>query len=71
MNVTLRRLPAFAGVYRTRSITRAARERHHAIGGKPADPAARNPVRRQIVRPTRSVQPTPAADEAFTPPNAC
>lgn len=59
MNVTLRQLRAFTGVYRTRSITRAARE----LGITQS--AASLLIQQLEVRSTRSVQPTPAADEAY------
>ena len=67
MNVTLRQLRAFTGVYRTRSITRAARE----LG---ITQSAASLLIQQLEaqlgvklfdRSTRSVQPTLAADEAF------
>ncbi|MCP3374781.1 LysR family transcriptional regulator, partial [Bradyrhizobium cajani] len=67
MNVTLRQLRAFTGVYRTRSITRAARE----LG---ITQSAVSLLIQQLEiqlgvklfdRSTRSVQPTLAADEAF------
>jgi DNA-binding transcriptional LysR family regulator len=67
MNVTLRQLRAFASVYRTRSITRAARE----LG---ITQSAASLLIQQLEtqlgvklfdRSTRSVQPTLAADEAF------
>jgi len=67
MNVTLRQLRAFTGVYRTRSITRAARE----LG---ITQSAASLLIQQLEvqlgvrlfdRSTRSVQPTPAADEAY------
>jgi DNA-binding transcriptional LysR family regulator len=67
MNVTLRQLRAFAAVYRTRSITRAARE----LG---ITQSAASLLIQQLEiqlgvklfdRSTRSVQPTLAADEAF------
>jgi DNA-binding transcriptional LysR family regulator len=67
MNVTLRQLRAFTGVYRTRSITRAARE----LG---ITQSAASLLIQQLEvqlgvklfdRSTRSVQPTMAADEAF------
>ena len=66
MNVTLRQLQAFTGVYRTRSITRAARE----LG---ITQSAASLLIQQLEaqlgvklfdRSTRSVQPTLAADEA-------
>ncbi|MBR0844923.1 LysR family transcriptional regulator [Bradyrhizobium liaoningense] len=66
MNVTLRQLRAFTGVYRTRSITRAARE----LG---ITQSAASLLIQQLEsqlgvklfdRSTRSVQPTLAADEA-------
>lgn len=66
MNVTLRQLQAFTGVYRTRSITRAARE----LG---ITQSAASLLIQQLEaqlgvklfdRSTRSVQPTRAADEA-------
>jgi DNA-binding transcriptional LysR family regulator len=66
MNVTLRQLQAFTGVYRTRSITRAARE----MG---ITQSAASLLIQQLEaqlgiklfdRSTRSVQPTLAADEA-------
>lgn len=67
MNITLRQLRAFTGVYRTRSITRAARE----LG---ITQSAASLLIQQLEvqlgvrlfdRSTRSVQPTPAADEAY------
>ncbi|MDA9547506.1 MULTISPECIES: LysR family transcriptional regulator [unclassified Bradyrhizobium] len=67
MNVTLRQLRVFTGVYRTRSITRAARE----LG---ITQSAASLLIQQLEaelsvklfdRSTRSVQPTLAADEAF------
>lgn len=67
MNFTLRQLRAFTGVYRTRSITRAARE----LG---ITQSAASLLIQQLEvqlgvklfdRSTRSVQPTLAADEAF------
>lgn len=67
MNVTLRQLRAFTAVYRTRSITRAARE----LG---ITQSAASLLIQQLEiqlgvklfdRSTRSVQPTLAADEAF------
>lgn len=67
MNVTLRQLQVFTGVYRTRSITRAARE----LG---ITQSAASLLIQQLEaqlgvklfdRSTRSVQPTLAADEAF------
>jgi len=67
MNVTLRQLRAFTGVYRTRSVTRAARE----LG---ITQSAASLLIQQLEtqlgvklfdRSTRSVQPTLAADEAF------
>jgi len=67
MNVTLRQLRAFTSVYRTRSITRAARE----LG---ITQSAASLLVQQLEsqlgiklfdRSTRSVQPTLAADEAF------
>ncbi|OAF17412.1 LysR family transcriptional regulator [Bradyrhizobium neotropicale] len=67
MNVTLRQLRAFTGVYRTRSITRAARE----LG---ITQSAASLLIQQLEsqlgvklfdRSTRSVQPTLAADDAF------
>ena len=67
MNVTLRQLRAFTGVYRTRSITRAARE----LG---ITQSAASLLIQQLEtqlgvklfdRSTRSVQPTLAANEAF------
>lgn len=67
MNVTLRQLRAFAAVYRTRSITRAARE----LG---ITQSAASLLIQQLEtqlgvrlfdRSTRSVQPTLAASEAF------
>ncbi|MBI5321237.1 LysR family transcriptional regulator [Bradyrhizobium sp.] len=67
MNVTLRQLRAFAGVYRARSITRAARE----LG---ITQSAASLLIQQLEsqlgvklfdRSTRAVQPTPAAEEAF------
>ncbi|MCA1480384.1 LysR family transcriptional regulator [Bradyrhizobium sp. NBAIM08] len=67
MNVTLRQLRIFTGVYRTRSITRAARE----LG---ITQSAASLLIQQLEaelsvklfdRSTRSVQPTLAADEAF------
>jgi DNA-binding transcriptional LysR family regulator len=66
MNVTLRQLQAFTGVYRARSITRAARE----LG---ITQSAASLLIQQLEaqlgvklfdRSTRSVQPTRAADEA-------
>ncbi|MET4045177.1 LysR family transcriptional regulator [Bradyrhizobium sp. RT6a] len=66
MNVTLRQLQAFTGVYRTRSITRAAR-------GLGITQSATSLLIQQLEaqlgvklfdRSTRSVQPTLAADEA-------
>src|SRR3954469_6744992 len=67
MNVTLRQLQAFTGVYRTRSITRAALE----LG---VTQSAASLLIQQLEaqlgvklfdRTTRAVQPTPAAHEAF------
>ncbi len=67
MNITLRQLRAFAGVYRTRSITRSARE----LG---ITQSAASLLIQQLEaqlgvklfdRSTRSVQPTAAADEAY------
>ena len=67
MNVTLRQLRAFAGICRTRSITRAARE----LG---ITQSAASLLIQQLEtqlgvklfdRSTRSVQPTLAANEAF------
>ncbi|WP_027554527.1 LysR family transcriptional regulator [Bradyrhizobium sp. Cp5.3] len=67
MNVTLRQLRAFTGVYRTRSITRAARE----LG---ITQSAASLLLQQLEsqlgvklfdRSTRSVQPTLAAHDAF------
>ncbi|MDE5445059.1 LysR family transcriptional regulator [Bradyrhizobium sp. CSA207] len=67
MNTTLRQLLAFTGVYRTHSITRAARE----LG---ITQSAASLLIQQLEvqlgvklfdRSTRSVQPTLAADEAF------
>ncbi|MCA1516371.1 LysR family transcriptional regulator [Bradyrhizobium sp. NBAIM01] len=67
MNVTLRQLRVFTGVYRTRSITRAARE----LG---ITQSAASLLIQQLEaelsvklfdRSTRSVHPTLAADEAF------
>ncbi|WP_025032806.1 LysR family transcriptional regulator [Bradyrhizobium sp. DOA9] len=67
MDVTLRQLRAFAGVYRTRSITRAARElgiTQSAASLLIQQLEAQLGVR-LFDRSTRSVQPTPAAIEAF------
>ena len=67
MNVTLRQLRAFTGVYRTRSITRAARE----LGiTQSATSLLIQQLEAQLGvklfdRTTRAVQPTPAAHEAF------
>ncbi|WP_439372465.1 LysR family transcriptional regulator [Bradyrhizobium sp. DASA03120] len=67
MNITLRQLQAFTGVYRTRSITRAARE----LG---ITQSAASLLIQQLEaqlgvklfdRSTRSVQPTLAAEEAI------
>lgn len=74
MNVTLRQLRAFTGVYRTRSITRAARE----LG---ITQSAASLLIQQLEvqlgvrlfdRSTRSVQPTPhGPTRLITPPNEC
>lgn len=73
MNVTLRQLRAFTGVYRTRSITRAARE----LG---ITQSAASLLIQQLEtqlgvklfdRSTRSVQPTLAANEAFLAADGC
>ncbi|MBR0717791.1 LysR family transcriptional regulator [Bradyrhizobium liaoningense] len=67
MNVTLRQLRAFTAVYRTRSITRAARE----LGiTQSATSLLIQQIEAQLGvrlfdRSTRAVQPTRAADEAF------
>jgi DNA-binding transcriptional LysR family regulator len=67
MNLTLRQMRAFASVYRSRSITRAARD----LG---ITQSAVSLLVKQIEvqlgvklfdRTTRAVQPTPAADDAF------
>src|ERR1700755_1572459 len=67
MTVALRQLRAFTGVYRTRSITQAARE----LG---ITQSAASLLIQQLEvqlgvklfdRSPRSVQPTPAADEAY------
>lgn len=67
MNVTLRQLRAFSAVYRSRSITRAARE----LGiTQSATSLLVQQIESQLGvklfdRSTRAVQPTRAADEAF------